>query len=137
MASRAPPQPPPTSGLAGRAVVPPSPRIKAGEYRSTASSQEYLALSHSELGQIWQREVGPLTDRRGGALTPRLAWSGDVAGGAPSSSDDGSDVGGLRGGNGSPWAFKPPPPPGVELALTSVVSLAATAEGGIVRRVIF
>ena len=116
---------------------PRSPRIRAGEYRSKAS-KEYLALSQAELGQIWQKEIGPLTDRRGGAPigapTPRLAWQHGNGGGNGGARASGDEPGGAHsGGNGSPWALKPPAD--FELALTSVVSLAQ-AKGEIVRRII-
>lgn len=83
---------------------------------------EYLDLSRAELNAIWQREVGSLdaptarTERAGASggvcatdRTPRLALSGGAE-------DSGGEA-------------------DVELALTSVVSLAHTRDG-VVRRII-
>ena len=108
-----------------------SPRLVAADFNAR-SARDYLELSREELDQIWQREVRAGSERAAharaaqprhlalanGAARPALAppsATSAAAAAAASAADLEEDV---------------------ELALTSVVSLARTAKGDVVRRVV-
>jgi hypothetical protein len=91
------------------------------------SAREYLEMPRDALDRIWQREMGELGGASGSG--GRSARALDVLSTRASSARRLDSVGGQG-------ALAAADEASVELALTSVLSLARTTDGAVVRRVL-
>jgi len=103
-----------------------TPRVLAADFNGR-SAREYLEMPRDALDRIWQREMGELGGASGSG--GRSARALDVLSTRASSARRLDSVGGQG-------ALAAADEASVELALTSVLSLARTTDGAVVRRVL-
>ena len=107
-----------------------TPRVLAADFNGR-SAREYLEMPRDALDRIWQREMGELGGVSGsGGRSARALSALNSALSTRASSARRPDSGGGQG------ALAAADEASVELALTSVLSLARTTDGAVVRRVL-